>query len=156
MSIILRTVGLGALEVWVIGRRYGDVIRYRVTTDNESASMNTCAAHRSLQHLRVFDGVCQLWVGRTLCFSQLRHIFDGVGQIHLRPFWQTVWDSLAKSVRHRQRQFFHTSDILNGILRCHGGISDDMGTVLMSILVHHPLQHLTTTIVVEVGIDIGQ
>ena len=31
-----------------------------------------------------------------------------------------------------------------------------MCTVLVTIFVHHPLQHLTATIVIEVGINIGQ
>ena len=31
-----------------------------------------------------------------------------------------------------------------------------MGTILVSILIHHPSQHLASTIVIEVGINIRQ
>ena len=118
--------------------------------------MNTCAAHRSLQHLGILDGIGHLRITRGLGLLQLTRTLDGIGQIHLHAIGQTVGNSLTQCIRIGQRQLLHTRHILDRVLRSHRGISDDMGTVLMSILVHHPLQHLTTTIVIEVGIDIGQ
>ena len=63
VSVVLRAVGLGALEVGVISRRHRYVVRYRVATDDESACVDTRSANRSLKHLGIFDGVSHLRIG---------------------------------------------------------------------------------------------
>ena len=62
MSVVLRTVGLRALEVWVISRRDRHMVRDRITTDDKAAGMDTRTTHRSLEHLRIFDGVRHLGI----------------------------------------------------------------------------------------------
>ena len=136
MAVILRAVGL-----------------------HEAAGMNARTTHSSLEHLGIFDGVGQSGIRRCLGFLQLTHGTNGVRKIHLRRLatniGQAVGDSLAQGIRHRQRHLLHACHILDAILRGHRGISDDMGAVLMTVFVFHPLQHTATTVVVEVGIDIG-
>ena len=133
----------------------------RVSADDEAAGVDTCASYRSFEHLRIFDGIGQMLVGRSLGILQFLHIFDGIGQVHLRALpirtvWQTVRDSLAEFVGQSQGHLLHTGHILDGVLRGHCGVGDDMGTVLVAVFILHPFQHLTTSVIVEVGIDIGE
>ena len=160
VTVVLCAVGLRTLEVWVIGRRDRHMVRDRITADDEATGMDTRAAHRALEHLRIFDGVRHLRIGRGLSLLQFTHGLDGIGEVHLRRLAihirQTVRDRLTQGVRVGQRQFLHTCHVLDGVLRRHRGVGDDMGAVLMTVLVHHPFQHLSATVVVEVGIDIRQ
>ena len=160
VAVVLGAVGLSILEVGVVGSRDGHPVRYRVTADNEATGMDTRATHRALQHLGILDGVTQRLVGRSLSLLQLPDSLDGVRQIHLRrlaiDIGQTVGNGLTQGIRHGNRHLLHTSHVLDRVLRGHGGIGDDMCTVLVTVLIHHPLQHLAATIVVEVGIDIRQ
>ena len=88
--------------------------------------------------------------------SELRHLLDHVGQVDLIAAGQTVGDGLAQGVRRGQRQLLYARDILNTVLRGHRGVGDDVGAVLVTVLVLDPLQHTAAAVVVEVGIDIGQ
>ena len=63
VSVILCTVGLRALEVRIISRRYGHMIRDRVTTDDKTTGMDTRTAHRALEHLRILHGIGNVRVG---------------------------------------------------------------------------------------------
>ena len=98
MPVVLRAVGLHALEVRVIGSRYGYMVADGVTADDEAAGMDTGASHRSLEHLGILDGVGQLRVGGSLGIAQLGHILDGVCQVHLRTLRQTVGNGLAEGI----------------------------------------------------------
>ena len=66
MTVVLRAVGLGALEIWVICRRDGYMVRYRVTADDKTTGMDTRSSHCSLQHLCILDGVGECLIGRGL------------------------------------------------------------------------------------------
>ena len=159
MSVILRAVGLLVLEVGVVGRADGNPVADGVAADDETTGMNARTTHSALEHLGIFDGVGQSGIRRSLGLLQLTHGTNGVRKIHLRRLasniGQAVGDSLAERIRHRQRHLLHTCHILDAILRGHRGVSDDMGAVLMTVFVFHPLQHTAATVVVEVGIDIG-
>ena len=160
MSVVLRAVGLGSLKVRVVGCRHRHVVAYRVATDNKSASVDTSSANRSLQHLCVFHRVGYAWVGRCLSLLQFTHGFDGIHQIHLRRLsvyvWQTVGDSLTQCIRYSQRHILYSGHILDRVLGGHRCVGDDVCAVLVSVLIHYPLQHLSATVVIEVGIDIRQ
>ena len=160
VSVILRTVGFLILEIGIIGRADRHPVTNRVATDNESTGMNTRSANGSLQHLGIFDGIAQRLIVAALCLTQFRNSLDGIYQIHLRRFsihiGQTVGDCLTQGIRHRNGHFLNACHVLDGVLGCHRGIGDDMGTVLMTIFILHPLQHLTASVVVEIGIDIRQ
>ena len=118
--------------------------------------MDTRTANGSFKHLGIFDGVAQSRVHRSLSVTQLRSTLDGVGQIHLQPIGQAIGDSPTKGIGDIERHFLYTRYILDGVLRGHRGIGDDMRAVLVAVLVLHPLQHSSSSIVIEVGIDIGQ
>ena len=156
MTVILRTVRLHAFEVRIVGRRYRHMIADRVPTDDEATSMNTCTTYSSLKHLRILDCIRQCRVVRRLRLLQFPRTLNSIGEIHLHTLWQTVRDSLTKRIRKSEGYFLHTSHILDGVLSGHRGIGDDMGTVLMSIFILHPFQYPTTSVIVEVGIDIRQ
>ena len=66
VAVILGAVGLGILEVGVVGSRDGHPVTDRVTTDNKATGMDTRTTHRTLQHLGILDGVAQRLVGRSL------------------------------------------------------------------------------------------
>ena len=114
----------------------------------------------ALEHLRIFDGVGQHGVGRGFGVAQLGHGLDGIRQVHLRRLavdvGQSVGNGLAQRVRHRQGQLLYAGHVLDAVLRGHRGVGDDVGAVLVTVLVLYPLQHAASAIVVEVGIDIGQ
>ena len=132
----------------------------RITADDEAAGMDTRASHRTLEHLGIFDGIGQLRITGSLGLLEFANGFDGIGEIHLRRLAvnirQTIRDGLAQGIRFSQRQFLDTGHVLDGVLRGHRGIGDDMGTVLMTVLILHPLQHLTSSVIVEVGINIRE
>lgn len=156
MAIILGHGCLQTREVWVVGSRYRYPVADRVTTNNEATSMNTCSSHGALEHLGIFDGVALAYIRREFCLLQFGGVLDGIGQIHLRSIRQSVRNRLTKGIRPVEWQFLHTRHILDGVLGGHTAIGDDMGTILVSILIHHPSQHLASTIVIEVGINIRQ
>ena len=160
VTIVLRTVGLLVLEVRVVGRADRNPVADGIAADNEAAGMNTRAANGTLKHFCIFDGVGQYGIRRGFGLPQLTNGTDSIGKVHLRSLainiGQTVRNSLAQTVRLCQRQFLYACYILDGVLRSHRCIGDDMGTVLMAILILNPFQHTATTVVVEVGIDIRQ
>ena len=116
--------------------------------------MDTRASDGSLQHLGIFDGIALTRVAGVLSLLQLWRIFDGIGKIHLRTIWQSVGYRLAQCIRLVQWQLLHSGHVLDGVLGGHRTVCNDMGTVLVTILIHHPSQHLTSTIIIEVGINI--
>ena len=59
-------------------------------------------------------------------------------------------------VHHIQRYFLHTRHILDGVLGGHRTIGDDMCALVVPIFIFHPFQYPTSTIIVEVGIDIRE
>ena len=161
MTIILRTIGLGTLEVGVVGCRDRNMVRNRVTADDKATGVNTCASHRTLEHLGIFDGIGEGLVRRSFRLTQFRHILDGIGKVHLRALairtvWQTIGNSLTKGIGDRKGHLLDAGHILDGVLRGHCGVGNDMGTILVTILIFHPFQHLTAPIVIEVGIDIRE
>ena len=160
VTIVLGTIGLRVLEVGVVSSADRHPVTNRVATDDEATGMDTRTSHRAFEHLGILDGVGESNVVGSLSLTQLGNSFDGIDQIHLRRLavhvGQTVGYGLAQRIGNGQGHLLYTRHILDGILRSHRSVGDDMGTVLVTILVLYPLQHLTTAIVVEVGIDIGQ
>ena len=156
MSVILRTVSLDILEVRVISRRYRHMVADRVTANNKTTGMDARASDISLQHFGILNGVPQLRVGRVFCLSQFWSTFDGIRKVHFHAVRQTVGNGLDQIVHNLQWHFLHTRHIFERVLRCHGGIRNDVGTVLMPILILHPFQHFTTSIIIEVSINIRQ
>ena len=116
--------------------------------------MNTCTSYRTFKHFGILDGIAFTRISRKLRIPQCRRIFDGIGQVHLSSIRQSVWDSLTECICLIQRKFLYTGNILDGILGCHTTISDNMRTILMPILIHHPSEHFSTTIIIKVGINI--
>ena len=156
MAVVLCDSRLTVWEVGVISCRDRHMIRNRVTTDDKAAGMNTCSSNLSFQLLGIFDGVCFAEIGRELSHLQLRRTGDSILQVHLHAIRQTVGDCLTKGITPIQRQILHTGHILDTVLSGHCAVGDNMGTVLVSVLIHYPLQHLASSIVLEVGIDIRQ
>ena len=143
-------------EVGVGSRRHRHPVVDGVAADDEAAGMDARPAHRSFQHLGILDGVPLPRVFADLRLLQSGGTLDGIRQVHLHAVGQTVRNRLAETVRHVQRQFFHTGNVPDGVLRRHGGISDDVCAVLVAVLVHDPLQHLTASVVIKVGVDIRE
>ena len=161
MAVVLGTVGLGVLEVGVVGSRHGHPVANRVAADDEATGMDARATHGALEHLGILDGVGQSRIGAGLGLAQLGGTLDGVGQIHLQVVardgvFQPVGNGLAQCIDRVQRHLLYACHILDAVLGGHGGIGDDVGTVLVAVFVFHPFQHTASSVVVEVGIDIGQ
>ena len=87
---------------------------------------------------------------------QLRSGLDGIGKVHLHSVGQAIGNGLTEGVGHVEGKSLHTGHILDGVLCGHRTVGDDMSAILMSVLVHHPLQHTSAPIVIKVGIDIRE
>ena len=160
MTIVLRTISLGSLEVRVISCRHRHMIRNRITADDETTGVDTSTSHCAFKHLGIFDGVRQLRIAGCLSLLEFPYCLDSIGEVHLWRLTvnirQTIRDGLTQSIRFGQRQFLDTGHILDGVLSSHRGIGDDMGTILVAIFILYPFEHLTTPVIVEVSIDIRE
>ena len=156
MSVILRHGSLDSGEIGVVCGAHGHVVAYGIAADDESAGVDADVAHRALQHLGILDGVGFLWIQRCLCLGNGRNGLDDILQIHLQPVWQAVRNSLAEGVGLGEGIFLHACHILDGVLRSHRAVGDDVGAVLVPILVHDPPQHFAAAIIVKVGVNIRQ
>ena len=156
MTVVLGYCRLQSRKIRVIGSRYRHPVADRVSADDESAGMDTRATDGALQHLGIFDGIALAGVGGVFCLSQLRRILDGIGKIHLRAVRQSVWNRLAERIRLVERQLLYSGHVLDGVLRCHRTVCNNVGTVLMTVLIHYPAQDLASSIIIKVGIDIRQ
>ena len=63
-------------------------------------------------------------------------------------------DERGQFRRLRRRKAHHASDIPDRALGCHLGEGDDMGHAVLSVGVHHVLQHFGAAGVIEVDVDI--
>ena len=59
------------------------------------------------------------------------------------------------AVALRQRQLNHTRHILEGRLRGHSAVCDDMGHFFRAVFFGHIVQHFLAAVIVEVHVDIG-
>ena len=156
VTVVLGYCRLQSREIRVIGGRYRHPVADRVAADDESAGMDTRAADGTLEHTGILDGIALAGVAGVFCLLQLRGIFDGVGKVHLRSVGQTVGNRLAECIRLVQRQLLYARHILDGVLGGHRTVCNNVGTVLVTVLIHYPAQHLASAVVIEVGIDIRQ
>ena len=156
VSVVLRDGCLAVGEVRVVGSGDGDVVADGVAADDESAGVDACVADGSFELEGVLDGVGFLLVPRVLCFFQLGCGADVVLQCRFLAVGQAVWHGFAPGVDGGERYFLDSSYVLEAALGCHGSVGDDVCAVFGAVLVHDPLQHLASAVVVEVGVDIGQ
>ena len=118
--------------------------------------MHTRVAHIAFQHLRIFQGVaCQRIVSGSRLF-QFRHIIDRILQLELLHIRYLVRDEFCEAVRFGKREFLHACDILDGRFGRHRAIGDDMRHALCAVFIRYPAKHFPATVIVEVGIDIGE
>ena len=156
MSVILCGEQLVTGVTLVVGCRHRHPVADGIAADDSAAGVYARSAHRALKHLGIFYGVGELLVTACLGVTQLRHTLYGVGQVHLQTVGQLVGDGLAESVGDRQFQLLHTRHILYRVFRCHGAIGDDVRHLVVTILVLHPFEHTSATIVIKVGVDIRE
>ena len=156
MTIVLCDLTFESGEIRIIGCGNRYPVANLVSTDDESAGMKTCTTNGALEHLGILNGVAQTYIGRCLGITQLGGVFDGVRQIHLRIIWKTIGNGLTQHVYHIQRHSLNTCYVFNGIFSCHRAIGDDVRTVFVPVFIHNPTKHLSSTIIVEVGINIRE
>ena len=156
VAVILRAEQLVAGIGLVLSGRYGHPVADGIAADDGAAGMDAGVAHGALEHAGILDGVAGTDIGRHLGIAQFGHAFDGIVEVHLHAVGQTVGDGLAQAVALLQGQLLHPGHVLDGVLRGHTAVGDDMGHLVVPILVLHPLQHTATAVVIEVGVDIGQ
>ena len=156
VSVVLSDVTLHPREVRVVGGTHWHPVTYRVTADDESTGMNTRTTDCSLEHLGIFDGIALPGIHAHLSVLQCRCTLYGVGKVHLHTIGQPVGNGLTETVGNIERQTLHSRHVLYGVLCGHCRIGNDMCAVVPSILIHHPSQHFSTSVVIEVGINIRQ
>ena len=66
-----------------------------------------------------------------------------------------IRDHLGQRVGFRQRQVHDPGHILDAHLGGHGAVGDDLRHLVAAVFLHDIVDHLLTTFIVEVGIDIG-
>ena len=155
MSVILCAAHLLACLL-IIGCAYRYPVIYRVSTDDGSAGMYTRIPDVVLQHDGITHRVAKQRIGRCSGILQLRHTLNCIRQCHLLSVRQFVGNSLAERIAYIERHLLYSCHILYCQLRCHRAVGDDMSHLLGSVFLGNPLQHLASSVVVEVGIDIGQ
>ena len=118
--------------------------------------MYTCVAHVTFQHLSIFQGIaCQRIVSGSRLF-QFRHIVDRLFQLKLLHIRYLVRNEFCEAVRFGKRKLLYTCDIFDSRLGCHRAVRDDMSHTFGSVFFRYPAKHFPTTVIVEVGIDIGE
>ena len=156
MPVILRTKQLMSRVGLILGSRNGHPIANRITTDDCSTGMNARSAHRAFQHLGIHHGVAQPLICRCLRLAQLWNSLNSIGHAHLQAIGQFVGNKLAQVVHNLQRHLFHTSNVLNRVFRGHRSVGNDVRHLVVSVLIFYPFQHAPASVIVEVGINIGQ
>ena len=159
MTVVLCNGSLLSREIRIVCRTDWNMLRYRVATDDKSTGMYAGTTNIALQHSGIFDGVCKHGVGTGLCLLQFHGTLDGIGKVHLQILsvqTESVRNGFAKCISFVQRQFLNSGHILYTVLSGHGGVCDDVGAVLLAVLVHYPLEDTSSSIVVKVGIYIRQ
>ena len=154
VSVILRTAQFFTRELLIIGSGNRYPITNIIPANNRSASMHTRIANVVLQHLSIADGISQQRVGRSGSSFQLRHTFQHILQIHLPSFWQTVGNAFAERIGLIEWILLHACHILDSEFGSHRTISDDMRHLFRTIFIGHPLQHLSTSVIIEIHINI--
>ena len=156
MPVILRHGRLGVRKIRIVSRGYRHVVGYRVPADNKSARMYTSTSYCTLKHSGIFNRIALALIIGCLRSLQFRSTFNGVLQIHFQAVRQTVRDCLAQCVAPVERQLLHPGNVLDRVFCRHRGICDNVGAILLSVLLHYPLQHLATAVVIEVCVYIRQ
>ena len=118
--------------------------------------MDTSSPDGALKHLGVFHSVAQLGVGACLGFAQFGYALDGIADVHLQAVGQFIGNELTQIVCLVQRQFLHSCHVLDGVFGRHRTVCNNVCTVFMPVFLLHPFEHPSSSVVVEVGIDIGQ
>ena len=134
--------------------------RQVVLTDDDAAGMQARAAHRPLQHLRIFErigyqfvfGYCLGMHRRNMFNTVLERDFVFLAAVHNGTFGH----QLLQPVRLGERQILHTRHIGNGHFRGHGAECDDVGDPVAAVTFCKPAQHIRTTLVIEIHVDIRQ
>ena len=139
----------------VIGGAHGYPVGDVVAADDGATGMHARAAHVALEHLGILHRVAHQGVGRGLGSLQLGHVGNGIGQVKLLVRY-LVGHELAEAVALREGELLHAGHILDGHLGSHGAVGDDVGHLLLAILLGHPAEHLAAAIVVEIHVDIRQ
>ena len=111
--------------------------------------MHTGVADVALQFLRIFQRVAQDGVRTVGRLLQLGHDLNG----RLERVY-AVGNQLSQPIRLPEWQLLHTRHVLNGQFGSHRAIGDDVGHVILPVFLRHPFEHLATTVVVEVDVDI--
>ena len=118
--------------------------------------MNTGITNVTFQHLGIFQGIPNQRIRSIGSFFQLRYIFDGILELeflHIRDF---IGYQLSQSVGFGQRNFLNTCHILDGRLRSHRTIRNNMCHTFRTIFLRYPAKHFATSVIIKVGINIRQ
>ena len=157
MSIILGYEQLGAV---IIDHRYRNDSIDGVTTNNHTAGMHTRAAHVAFEHLSEAHHVADGRIFAVAGFSQFGHHLDAVLEVALQRlavlFGHSVGYEARQMIGHRNGHLLDTCHILDNHLGGHSAVGDDVAHAVGTILLLYPFDNAGTSIVVEVGINIGQ
>ena len=117
--------------------------------------MHTGTTNVTFKHFGILKSVSHQRVGRCLSRLQFGDVFDGIPQVQLfvRDF---IRHQLCQTVGLRERKFLYTGNVFDSQFGSHRTICDDMRYFFLTIFIGYPAKHFTTTVVIEVHIDIGQ
>ena len=117
--------------------------------------MYTRIADVSFQHLGVLDGITKHRIRRYFGCLKLGHIGYCIGQVKFL-IRNLIGYKLTQTVGLRKRQFLYTCYILNGKLGSHRTVCNNMSNLFLSVLLGYPVQHASSSVIIEVDIDIRQ
>ncbi len=139
---------------------YGHPIGDIVTADDHTACMHASVADCPLKGFREFQRFYdQLVLGCQFGF-EFRHIVIAVVECRFQFFsvdtGHSLGDEFGKSVALAQRQLLDTCHILDCRFCGHRSVCDDMSHFLFAVFLCDVAEHISSAIVVEVNIDIGE
>ena len=117
--------------------------------------MNTRTAHVAFEHLGIAHRVAQNGVVRLRRSLQFGDILDCIRQVELLV-GNLVGHQFAEAIGLREQQLLHARHVLDRHLGGHRTVGDDVGDLLLAVLLRHPVEHATAAVVVEIDVDIGQ
>ena len=123
--------------------------------------MHAGVAHVALELLGKLQRLAHQRVGAAQLLAEVGHVLEAVLEVCLVLLallvdGHVVGDELGQAVRLGHAEALDTGHVLDGHLGGHGAVGDDVRHLFGAVVLGDVAQHVGTSVVVEVDVDIGQ
>ena len=167
MSVVLRHEHTFLAVLILYGGEWGEV-RQVVGTDDHATGVYTHLTDRSFESCGVLEHRACVRIARLVFTAQFLDVLIAITEVDLRFLgicWQPFHDRIRElAVRNKtlqlihlgQRNLLYAAYICQGRFRCHLTIGNDMRYMCLSVFSTHIIQHLASSAVLEISIDIRE